>query len=240
MWTTAVWIGLALLGLILYLLPAILQRVSLEGFAVLTSNPNLQAIDPTLISDLGLGDSVLELANQLQNADSASSSVKASNMVMSPPVTGDSPNVLSPGLTHTTQVNVNPAELKDVADLLTTIKDIAQSPDTVPDHSSTKSSTPAPAVMPALPSRAETQGTVYNKNKRENSNVDGVREYAREDSTDSSKYAPIDVPSPSQLLQCPTCPKCAPVKKCPPQKLCPDLTDYIRKDSIPCWNCKLK
>jgi hypothetical protein len=26
----------------------------------------------------------------------------------------------------------------------------------------------------------------------------------------------------------------------PTRKSCPDMTDYIRKDSIPCWGCKLK
>jgi len=27
---------------------------------------------------------------------------------------------------------------------------------------------------------------------------------------------------------------------CPPAVQCPDMRDYIRKDSIPCWACKLK
>jgi hypothetical protein len=29
-------------------------------------------------------------------------------------------------------------------------------------------------------------------------------------------------------------------EKCPPAPKCPDMRDYIRKDSIPCWGCKLK
>jgi len=29
-------------------------------------------------------------------------------------------------------------------------------------------------------------------------------------------------------------------QKCPPAVQCPDMRDYIRKDSIPCWACKLK
>jgi len=42
---------------------------------------------------------------------------------------------------------------------------------------------------------------------------------------------------------------CAPKKKakarhisqdCPPAVQCPNMRDYIRKDSIPCWACKLK
>ena len=45
---------------------------------------------------------------------------------------------------------------------------------------------------------------------------------------------------------CPTCPVCpvCPVcptdkKKCPPPKVCPNMQDYIRKDQIPCWGCKI-
>lgn len=34
--------------------------------------------------------------------------------------------------------------------------------------------------------------------------------------------------------------RCPPQRKCPPQQQCPDMRDYIRKDSIPCWGCKLK
>jgi hypothetical protein len=29
-------------------------------------------------------------------------------------------------------------------------------------------------------------------------------------------------------------------QQCPPAVQCPDMRDYIRKDSIPCWACKLK
>jgi hypothetical protein len=36
------------------------------------------------------------------------------------------------------------------------------------------------------------------------------------------------------------CPECAECKRCPKQRQCPDMRDYIRKDSIPCWGCKLK
>lgn len=34
--------------------------------------------------------------------------------------------------------------------------------------------------------------------------------------------------------------KCPPQRMCPPQQQCPDMSGYIRKDSIPCWGCKLK
>jgi hypothetical protein len=33
--------------------------------------------------------------------------------------------------------------------------------------------------------------------------------------------------------ECPKCPEC---KKCPD---CPDMSQYIRMDEVPCWNCTL-
>jgi len=262
-----IWIGIAVLGLLLYLVPAILKSMRLEGFASgLTSNPNLQPIDPNLIADLGLDTDVLKsFTTQIPKSDlsdnddtpiPSTSLIKptvpdasvTSNKSMTPPVTGNSPNVLSPGLkqTNTTQLNVNPTELADVANLLTTIKTAVEAPDTAP-ASTTKSSPAAAATKHIKSSGAETQGAAYHKkNKDRIADMDNVTEYKDSEPTDSSAYAPIDAPSPSQLLQCPACPKCKPQKecprqkKCPPQQRCPDLTDYIRKDSIPCWNCKLK
>ena len=256
-----IWIGIAVLGLLLYLVPAILKSMRLEGFASgLTSNPNLQPIDPNLIADLGLDNDILKtFTSQIPKPDlsenddttvlpassttpSVPSAALTSNMAMTPPVTGNSPNVLSPGLkqTNTTQLNVNPNELADVANLLTTIKNTVQSPDTAP--ASTAKSSPAPAATkPITSSGAEKQGAAYHKkNKDRTADMDNITEYTESAPTHSSYHAPIDVPSPSELLKCPACPKCKPQKKCPPQKMCPDLTDYIRKDSIPCWNCKLK
>jgi len=55
------------------------------------------------------------------------------------------------------------------------------------------------------------------------------------------------------ISQCPACPTCPPAPKCPPapicppappapecpEKQCPDMRNYIRKDEIPCWGCKI-
>jgi hypothetical protein len=51
----------------------------------------------------------------------------------------------------------------------------------------------------------------------------------------------VRVPRKCPKQECPKqeCPK----QKCPkqecPSPVCPDMRDYIRKDSIPCWACKL-
>ena len=35
---------------------------------------------------------------------------------------------------------------------------------------------------------------------------------------------------------CPECPKCEKCEKC---EKCPDMSQYIRFDEVPCWNCTL-
>ena len=47
-------------------------------------------------------------------------------------------------------------------------------------------------------------------------------------------HAPIQEPIIKYVTAIP------PTPKCPPAPKCPDMRDYIRKDSIPCWGCKLK
>jgi hypothetical protein len=37
----------------------------------------------------------------------------------------------------------------------------------------------------------------------------------------------------------PKAPVQPPIQTCPPVQHCPNMSDYIRKDSIPCWSCKL-
>jgi hypothetical protein len=46
--------------------------------------------------------------------------------------------------------------------------------------------------------------------------------------------APAPVIIQREIVHVPT--KCPPPPSCP---ACPDMRDYIRKDSIPCWACKL-
>ena len=42
---------------------------------------------------------------------------------------------------------------------------------------------------------------------------------------------------PTPVCPTPVCPKCPACKNIP--KPCPNMQQYIRKDSIPCWGCKL-
>jgi hypothetical protein len=81
--------------------------------------------------------------------------------------------------------------------------------------------------------RAERQRIIENEVRRQ------LRDYREENSHRNGENKPKS--------QCPPKPRCPPKPQCPPQRIkyvpnpnCPDLRDYIRKDSIPCWGCKLK
>ena len=39
-----------------------------------------------------------------------------------------------------------------------------------------------------------------------------------------------ELQKPAKCPKCPTCPK---------PEVCPDMSQYIRMDEIPCWNCSL-
>ncbi len=49
----------------------------------------------------------------------------------------------------------------------------------------------------------------------------------------SGSLAPAASGSMGSVSKSPTCPAC------PKQKECPDMSQYIRLDEIPCWNCSL-
>ena len=74
-----------------------------------------------------------------------------------------------------------------------------------------KSSTPQPLNHPIVASDALAQGKAFQSIKPK----------------EIIKERIVEVPVPR------TCPK---QQECP---ICPDMTNYIRKDSIPCWACKL-
>ena len=238
--------------------PSIISTVSLnDELQAFMTPPQIDRGGDVPISNVAPAPVVI--GNQAKPAESGVSM----NMTMTPPTMTDSPNVLSPVIKptvskSTTTANVTPNELSDVANLLTKMKDAIESPDTsipslpaavgpktAPVNNTGVQSKPAAAATVTLPSGAERQGKDYQAMKKGNSLANRQAPPADNDEdtpdgTGSFAYAPINVPNPSQLLQCPTCPTCKPAPKCPPQKMCPDLSDYIRKDSIPCWNCKLK
>jgi hypothetical protein len=43
----------------------------------------------------------------------------------------------------------------------------------------------------------------------------------------------VDTVATTTEHKCPACPKC---KEC---EVCPDMSQYVRLDEVPCWNCTL-
>jgi hypothetical protein len=87
-----------------------------------------------------------------------------------------------------------------------------------PKEAECKSSKPEPINQLAQPSLVLQQGRVFQESKPQ-TQTQQVKEIIKE--------RIVHVPVPR------TCP---PKQDCP---VCPDMRNYIRKDSIPCWACKL-
>ena len=101
-------------------------------------------------------------------------------------------------------------------------------------------STPASVYQPPPPSEALQQGSSFTQTKP--AQVKSLTEQGKSPIPVNEpkvivQERIVQVPRPCPPRQCPP-PSCPP-KKCP-NVTCPDLRDYIRKDSIPCWACKLK
>ncbi len=64
--------------------------------------------------------------------------------------------------------------------------------------------------------------------------VPQVDTLARDQEAAAAASMPIGHPAPPHPVNpCPECPKC---KEC---EKCPDMSQYIRFDEVPCWNCTL-
>ena len=91
-------------------------------------------------------------------------------------------------------------------------------------------------VSPALANLLETPNLVAKMNGIAPPQVDSLKReqeviaaasQAQEDDSDEDDYKPK---KRSKKSKCPKCPKC--------QK-CPDMSQYVRLDEVPCWNCTL-
>lgn len=83
-----------------------------------------------------------------------------------------------------------------------------------PNGAESKSSKPEPLNQPTQPSLALQQGRVFQDIN--------PQQKVKEIITERIVHVPV--------------PRTCPQQKCP---VCPDMRNYIRKDSIPCWACKL-
>jgi hypothetical protein len=104
----------------------------------------------------------------------------------------------------------------------------------------TTSSTPATPNTPTTNSTVLAQGAAFQKTIP-TKDLSGAPVKSILDTTEStkpkSKVDTINYTQPQiQYVKVPVQRKCPPI---PPPKQCPDMSQYIRKDSIPCWSCKL-
>jgi hypothetical protein len=210
-----IWIGIAIVGIFLYMLPALLFRT--EGFTNEgDSSKQQQEIPP-------------EIRNIIDS------------MISSTPSSGST----TTSTTSNSQQLSLPPELKKFASGLEaklTVKPVE-----------TQSSEPASANAATEKSGADAQGV--DARKTVSPEPSKVLPFPSVISASAKRGCPVkpppacpppppaDCPVPLPPQRCipkrsscpPKKPKC-PKPKCPPM---PDMSEYIRKDSIPCWACKL-
>lgn len=86
-----------------------------------------------------------------------------------------------------------------------------------------------PAMSPALANMVATPVFIA-----ELKPVPQVDKLARDkEIADAANAASLKAERECPQHECPKCPEC---KKCPE---CPDMSQYIRMDEVPCWNCTL-
>lgn len=114
----------------------------------------------------------------------------------------------------------------------------------VPDGTPTTSSTPS---VPNPPSQVSTDSTNQGAAFQQTlplppavslSSIPATTDIVPLDNNNVPPNPPLEPQVITKYVEVPR--KCPPPPRCPPPPQCPDMRDYIRKDSIPCWACKLK
>jgi hypothetical protein len=195
--TVLLWIGIALLGLALYVSPAFLKRKNIvsEGFVLRDEIGPLS--DPSIpVTDLGASHNPTEIESTPNSTAGPSPDLNTLMRNVAQKLNGgvNTPDLELP----------SPSELEQVA----ASQGMREQPK---EHTISKSSPSNAAIQPASHASLQ-QGTSFQTIKPAREVV-----VVERPSKPVVKYVKVHTP----------CPKC------------PDMRDYIRKDSIPCWNCKL-
>jgi len=223
-YTLVFWLILAFVGLILYVYPTLSMRRMYEAFANSPppADPGKSAADYTTI-----------IQNMEKLLQPTLNTPKLGDDAVSPLAPKNMPN--SPQNTPTASVNTNtntnastpPTGGKSVPADSTVLK---STPQTAADaqKSATDKSTgldQGKVFQKSLPTTPVLEILVKNETSSNN----------RENSYEAYKHARRC----ARTKICPHPKKCPPQRQCPPPEQCPDMSKYIRKDSIPCWGCKL-
>jgi hypothetical protein len=196
--TVLLWIGIALLGLALYVSPAFLNRKNIvsEGFVLRDEIGPLA--DPSIpVTDLGTSQGPTNIESTPNSTAGPSPDLET--------LMRNAAHKLNGGVNTPDLELPSPSELEQVA---ATSQGLREQPK---EHVSSKSS-PSGAAIQSASHPSLQQGTSFQTIKPAREVV-----VVERPSKPVVKYVKVHTP----------CPKC------------PDMRDYIRKDSIPCWNCKL-
>lgn len=212
------WIALALLGLFLYMLPGFFIRPMYEAFETQPSSPQQQEV---MAAVAGGTTSAGPSATTTPALQEVSANAKL-DVQPSTAVTNSAPAVVN------STPKASQAQVASVADLLRSLEAIQ---------------TPNIQASPELPSpTARTEAPVTNGVKAQpehsstNRSQPAMPVNHSQDSGESLKqgaaFKAMIVPTPVPVIK----ERIVLAQECPK---CEDMSKYIRKDSIPCWGCKL-
>ena len=224
MYTLLFWIGIALLGLALYIYPSFSVRHMYESYADAPSVLDIQGIQ--------------DIPN------TPPPSVTGPNVPTGPAGTTDFASLLG-NIEALLKPQINTPDIESLPSPTAPPPVIDVSGATPqPDGATTKKSLPQTAQDSNMPKKsgALDQGMTFQNMKPSpviivnqmpsNSSYNEMSEYG---GRNHHKCPPT--PNMKEYIRRDMIPDQA---ACPPQTRCPDMRQYIRKDSIPCWACKLK
>jgi hypothetical protein len=269
MFTLAFWLFIALLGVLLYISPSFtIQRMyepfevnfekedadvsSLAMPAATTGGPRpaIQAFTNGALQQLetSYGPSprvIPALPEGFENAPSSTVGPAPTQTDSVPAILGSQQqaNAASPNALATPQ---QMSDLLKSLEMLTTPN--LESPEVVlpsPTATLTKPLTSGakPQPLPASTKKSQPSGsTQINDSQQSLKQGEAFKKTVPKSPEESKKCPPPRVIEKLVPRKCPpprVIEKLVP-RMCPPQQQCPDMSGYIRKDSIPCWGCKLK
>ncbi len=237
MFTLFFWLFIALLGLLLYISPAFYIRRPYEPFE--NNMPEMVSSGMPAVAGgskprPSSGPSPIVMPALPEGFENAPSSTVSA----APRQTESVPAILGPMPETTASPNVLSSP-QQMSDLLKNMELLITPNLEIPEQNM-PSPTASAATITAVGAKAQPTGADSNKSEPAEAKVSFDTQESLKQGEAFKKTIP-KAPEPRVIIkEVPA--KCPPAPKCPPQRICPtcpDMSGYIRKDSIPCWNCKL-
>ncbi len=209
------WVLIAVVGFVLYTNPSILVRPMYEGFEQPAQQPQAQAQAQPQAQAQAKAQAQPQAKAQAQGQGQAQGQAQAQGQGKQ-----QAPINVNLMLRNLEQLIGTPGNIPDVRPTMPTAVTVQPYSSNTgreqPKEADGKSSLPQPINEPATASKALEQGKAFQQTKPQAAEPQQI---IRE------RIVEVAVPR--------TCPR---QEACP---TCPDMQQYIRKDSIPCWACKL-